>query len=81
MMIFLTRSTHYLCLSGEHYSKECAAAMTTNEAPICRQSSAEEEAGGDALSTSSLRRKLFFHGDKGTPLSPVRSVSGKAGTV
>ena len=24
------------------------------------------------LSTSSLRRKLFFHGDEGTPLSPVR---------
>ena len=26
----------------------------------------------DVLSNSSLRRKLFFHGDKGTPLSPVR---------
>ena len=26
----------------------------------------------DILSNSSLRRKLFFHGDKGTPLSPVR---------
>ena len=24
------------------------------------------------LSNSSLRRKLFFHGDEGTPLSPVR---------
>ena len=26
----------------------------------------------DMLSTSSLRRKLFFHGDQGTPLSPVK---------
>jgi len=26
----------------------------------------------DLLSNSSLRRKLFFHGDEGTPLSPVR---------
>ena len=24
------------------------------------------------MSSSSLRRKLFFHGDVGTPLSPVR---------
>jgi len=28
----------------------------------------------DVLSNSSLRRKLFFHGDEGTPISPVRSV-------
>jgi hypothetical protein len=26
----------------------------------------------DVLSNSSLRRKLFFHGDDGTPISPVR---------
>lgn len=26
----------------------------------------------DILSNSSLRRKLFFHGDEGTPISPVR---------
>ena len=26
----------------------------------------------DMLSNSSLRRKLFFHGDDGTPISPVR---------
>jgi len=28
----------------------------------------------DVLSNSSLRRKLFFHGDVGTPISPVRYV-------
>ena len=32
-----------------------------------------DESGSQTdLSTSSLRRKLFFHGDEGTPLSPVR---------
>jgi len=35
---------------------------------------ADEICSADVLSNSSLRRKLFFHGDKGTPLSPVRCV-------
>jgi len=34
----------------------------------------DDVCGADMLSNSSLRRKLFFHGDEGTPLSPVRSV-------
>jgi hypothetical protein len=41
----------------------------------------EEEAVQDALSTSSLRRKLFFHGDNGTPISPVKCSSQLAGHI
>ena len=32
----------------------------------------DEFCSSDMLSNSSLRRKLFFHGDEGTPISPVR---------
>jgi len=35
----------------------------------------------DVLSNSSLRRKLFFHGDEGTPISPVRSVDSQSSQV
>jgi len=34
----------------------------------------DDVCSADMLSNSSLRRKLFFHGDEGTPLSPVRCV-------
>lgn len=34
----------------------------------------DDMCSADMLSNSSLRRKLFFHGDEGTPLSPVRCV-------
>jgi len=34
----------------------------------------DDVCSAEMLSNSSLRRKLFFHGDEGTPLSPVRCV-------
>ena len=52
---------HCTLYSGENY--------TYDDADM--KSVIEDGCSGD-LSTSSLRRKLFFHGDVGTPLSPVR---------
>ena len=35
----------------------------------------DDVCSAEILSNSSLRRKLFFHGAEGTPLSPVRYVA------
>lgn len=60
-------------LLGAHYVyEECE---TTSVPAIARLGSCQDDEDGtsqDALSNSSLRRKLFFHGDEGTPISPVR---------
>lgn len=40
--------------------------------PIASCPDDDEGNSVDAMNNSSLRRKLFFHGDKGTPISPVR---------
>lgn len=61
----LVLESHY-----SHRDAEMAAGPSTSRQGSCHDD--DDGVSQDALSNSSLRRKLFFHGEEGTPISPVR---------
>ncbi len=58
LIVVLAKSCIAVCV-GEHYSNH-------------QQQAANAENSLDTPGNSSLRRKLFFQGDNGTPISPVK---------
>ena len=57
-MVIEISSFPLIVIIGEHYNRD----------------QDDQDVEEKDMSSSSLRRKLFFHGDIGTPLSPVRYV-------
>lgn len=73
---FVNAADHFAFFAGDYYSKDSKHEAEVHP-PLVLQFPGEEDAGSDALSTSSLRRKLFGQAGLRAPGTPTKSVASE----